>query len=262
MSQDSLLERYGPFVAASVIAAYGMPKDHTFQQRDVKHYLEVFTNWFNFSEKNQTLKISNTQISRYLSKLVESSYAKEIRVENSHPRYTLNKEGLVEMISRLVKEPHYTKKEHFYFVYFIVTTYGVTLKKFVRDDTSNFPWQLQVEVDELLDKRGLIDRQIAYVEKAISRLDQRIEVNWEISSELKNQSDENSLDYNSIRELLPKGIKADRNFPELDNFDDNSSHLLWELAVGLPRRNEKIFKPALRELELHLDELKSLKNKH
>jgi len=258
MSHDSLLDRYGPFIAASVIAAYGVPADHCFQQKDVKHYLEFFTNWFNFTEKHLTLRINNTQISRYLKKLVESGLAREIRVENSHPKYSLTKVGLVELISRLVKEPYYSRKEYFYFVFFIVTTYGRTLKKFVREDSSNFPWRLQVEVDELLDERGLVDRQVIYVERAIERLKERIEVNVSISHSFKKTDKDRLKQLEDFQKLLPRGTKLEKYIPELSSLEDNTRHLAWELATGLPRRNQKIFKPALRELELHLDELKSL----
>src|SRR5262245_46249871 len=89
-----------PVIHAAVIAAEATGRDEGFRQRDVRFFVELFSNWLESTTGNRALAVHNTQVKRHLDVLTRARWAS--RVGRSPPRWHLTPEGIEELLRRLV----------------------------------------------------------------------------------------------------------------------------------------------------------------
>src|SRR5260221_5181461 len=88
-----------PLVAAAVIAAQATLETSGFRQRDVRFFLDLFSNWLQSTTGSWTLSVHNTQIQRTLELQVSACWATGIGRKPT--RYPLTPERLIELLQRL-----------------------------------------------------------------------------------------------------------------------------------------------------------------
>ena len=261
MARQSLFDRYNFFVAAAVVSAHANTLKSGFRQADVRTFIEVFSNWADFTEEHSTLPIQNTQISRYLDDLVGDGFARKLPKKGKFPLYRLNRSGLMELISRLVSLPYLSRKEHFYFVFYFCGAYRHRIFSMVKGEGKYFPLSIQLELESLLDREALIDRQVEHVQQALKKLDKRIEEQLktkELAAELVAEGKGIPEIISEVDRAFPYGINAYRRYSDMLSMA-TLKQSLWEIQVGNVKRAAEIWAPAKRHLLLHLEELERLR---
>ncbi|MCB0343808.1 MAG: hypothetical protein KDD66_01755 [Bdellovibrionales bacterium] len=263
MARHSLLDRYETFVSCAVLGAHVNGRARGFRQNDVRFMIEVFTNWVESAEENPSLPVQNTQISRYLDNLIDEGFARAVS-EKSFPRYRLTRTGVIEMMSRIVHRPYFNQREHFYFVFYFIDTYKPQLIRLVKREGSRFPFSLQVELDSLLDVNMLLDRQLEYAQRAIHKLNRRIEEAQKTARTVRRLVTAGT-EYSELLEELereaPMDLTTSRRYTEL-YARVTERQGIWEMTIGNDRRVSLVWMPARRQLEQHILELEHLKNEH
>lgn len=216
-----LLERE-PLVAAAVIAAQATRADQGFRQRDVRFFLELFSNWLQSTTGASTLGVHNAQVKRVLELHVTVGWAR--RAGRTPPRYRLTSEGLVELLRRLVERRNLTRLDEFFLVFHVVDAYGARLRGLVVEKRATARGTtLALGVDELLDARKLVARERASVAAEIERLSVRVDE--------ARQSSRLAHRLLAEKKPLPEVIAAvQRRYP----YDLNGQRTLTDALDGLP----------------------------
>jgi hypothetical protein len=215
-----LLERE-PLLAAAVIAAQATLESSGFRQRDVRFFLELFSNWLQSTTGSWTLSVHNTQVQRALELDAKVGWAK--RIGRTPPRYRLTPEGLVELLRRMVQRKNLARLDEFFLVFHILDAYGVRLRGLVEHSGMFASKTLALDVNELIDPRKLVLRERASVAREIERLSLRIDESRQTSA----------LTRKLLHEKRPLGetiAAVQRRFP----YELNSQKPLTELLEDLP----------------------------
>ncbi len=174
MRSGALLLEREPLVAAAVIAAQASVRDESFRQRDVRFFIELFSNWLEATTGASSLGVHNAQIKRALEHYVKVGWAR--RVGRSPPGYRLAPEGVVELLRRLVERRNLTRLDEFFLVFHVVDAYGARLRGIVAEKGATIRGRtLALDVTALLDTRQLIARERATVAREVERLTVRAE---------------------------------------------------------------------------------------
>jgi len=211
-----------PILCASIIAAQAVVLgDDGFRQRDVRFFIELFSNWLESTTGNWALTVHNVQVQRHLDLLSRVGWAK--RLGRKPPRYRLTPEGLVELIGRLGRRDDLRRLDEFFLVFHFFGAYGDRLKMLVDRSGPLASRALARDLAELIDPAALIRRERATVRRAIARLSARSEESIKMS-ELS-------------RRLLSSGKTLDETIATLERdhaYELNSQKPLTELLGGLP----------------------------
>jgi hypothetical protein len=234
-----------------VIAAQATLADG-FRQRDVRFFIELFSNWLEPTTGEHTLAIHNTQVQRYLDGLAGSRFA--TRVGRAPPRFRLTPEGLVELLQRLVNRTDLTRLDEFFLVFHFVDAYGPRLRAMVTHGGALASRLLAVDIDELVDPSRLLSRERERVLRELSRLAVRCDESrktGELAKALAARGAPLSAIVSSVEQRFP--------------YELNSQKPLTELLTALPepwrkeelmdiaeRRANRFWEP-LRALLLHYD---------
>src|SRR5882724_852260 len=122
----ALFDENEPLVTAAVIAAEATGGHDGFRQRDVRFFIELFSNWLESTTGDRALALHNTQVLRHLGVLTQAKWAR--RVGRSPPRWHLTAEGLAELLRRLVHRRDLTRLDEFFLVFHFVDAYGARLR--------------------------------------------------------------------------------------------------------------------------------------
>jgi hypothetical protein len=209
-----------PVVAAAVIAAQATLGVAGFRQRDVRFFIEVFSNWLESTTHEWVFNVHNTQVQRSLDLHVSAGWAR--RSTRKPPRYRLTPEGLLELLQRLVHRRNLTRLDEFFLVYHILDAYNGRLKALVGQSGLLPSRRIALDVDELLDLHKLVARERALVGRAVEQLSVRADESRQ-TSELTRTLLRQGRD-------LPKAIAAvQERFPYALNSRKPLSELLGEL---------------------------------
>lgn len=216
----TVLGEQEPLVAAAVIAAQAT-NGEGFRQRDVRFFLELFSNWLQATTGTWTLAVHNAQVARTLTVHASAGWVR--RVGRRPPRYRLTPEGLLELLRRLVHRRNLTRLDEFFLVHHILDVYGPRLRSLVEQSGVLASRELAFDVDELLDRRSFVRRERARVAREMERLALR--------------SDESRRSSAVVRQMLACGQplsavieRVQREFP----YELNSQRPLDELLEALP----------------------------
>jgi hypothetical protein len=166
-------------VAAAVIAAQATGSDGNFRQRDVRFFIELFSNWMQSTTLSWSLEIHNAQVLRHLNVAVSAGWAR--RVGRTPPQYRLTPEGLLELLGRLGTRKNLTRLDEFFLVFHFFDAYASRLVALVERSGPLASRSLAVSVHELLDKKALVARERAMVARELERLAIRSEESREIA---------------------------------------------------------------------------------
>jgi hypothetical protein len=217
-----------PLVAAAVIAAQATLDASGFRQRDVRFFLELFSNWMQSTTGSWALALHNTQVQRTLDLYTAVGWA--ARIGKKPPRYRLTAEGFVELLRRLVQRRNLTRLDEFFLVHHIIDAYGQRLRALVEQRGLYASRALALDVGELLDTDGLIQRERAAVGRELERLALRVEEAQQTGA----------LTRRLLKDKVPLGDivgAVEQRYP----YELNSRKPLTELLGGLPapwRRDE------------------------
>lgn len=211
-----------PILCASVIAAQAVVLgEDGFRQRDVRFFMELFSNWLESTTGSWALTVHNVQVQRHLDLLSKVGWAK--RVARKPPKYRLTPEGLVELIGRLGRRDDLRRLDEFFLVFHFFGAYGDRLKMLVDRSGPLASRTLARDIAELIDPAALVRRERATVRRAIARLSARAEESVKMSD--------------LSRRLLSSGKTLDETIGTLERehaYELNSQKPLTELLAGLP----------------------------
>ena len=210
-----------PLLAAGVVAGQATLGGDGFRQRDVKFFVELFSNWLESTSGSSTLHLHNTQIQRALELYVRAGWAK--RQRRQPPRYRLTPDGLMELLRRLVRRESLRKLDEFLLIHHFLDAYGTRIRELVSKSGLLASHRLLVDFDELLDARRFIARERLLVSKELARLELRIKESLQMQ-ELTQQLTRSGL---SLEEVI---AAVEQRFP----YELNSQKPLNELLSALP----------------------------
>lgn len=255
---DSLVKRHQLFIATALIGAHAQYPEIGFRHKHVRFLMELFSNWVEVNLPGSMIEAQNTQIARYLAALVKEGYARKIN-RKGYPLYRLTRVGLIELLSRGVNSTYLHDKDFFFFLYFFVTNYRDRLIELVRQEGSQFPPAMQIEIEELLDSKKLVERELAHATKELKRLELRI------------QDSRRTVNY--ARQSLRDGMEIDQIVKEAEKrwpYELNSvkplSELIsevppeareWEIITGNEMRRKHIWERSGNLLSAYITELKA-----
>lgn len=221
MRAGAIFLQHEALVAAAAVAAQAVGLDAGFRQRDVRFFVELFSNWLQSTTGKFSLAVHNAQVQRQLDVLVSARWAK--RTGRTPPRYLLTPEGLVELLGRMVLRQDLTRLDEFFLVYHILDAYGSRLHDMLGQSGPLTSRTLAAHVRELLDPRAFVERERRRVQSELNRLAQRIDESLK-TSEL-------------TRRLLARGEPLDQVIAEVQRrypYELNSQKPLDELLHALP----------------------------
>lgn len=262
MPRKSLLDRYETYVAAAILGAQGNTRERGFRQYDVRFFIEIFTNWMAPFEGKSTLFVQNNQIARYLQAMVDEGLARK-RDENGKPFYNLTKNGVFEMLRRLLQFRPEAPREQVFFVVYCVLAYEQRMHDLFRSQVTKFPQALRMELEEMTDPTEIINHQIERTKREIHLLDRRLEDIGKVRALVKTRL-EKGEDYSSIVNEVDKigffGQTSQRLFAEVFQVSSDKQGI-WEMDRGNKLRALTMWDSAYEVLELHLKRLQFLREK-
>ncbi len=217
----ALFDEQQPLVTAAVIAAQATGEERGFRQRDVRFFIELFSNWLESTTGEHTLNLHNTQVQRHLELLTRARWAR--RVGRTPPRWHLTPEGLVELLRRLVERRNLMRLDELLLVFHFVDAYGPRLRAMAAQGGTLASKLLLVDIDELLDSERLIQRERARLARETERLAVR--------------SEESRATSALARERLRSGAPLSDVIAEVEKrypYELNSQKPLNELLSALP----------------------------
>lgn len=259
MPADSLLSRYEVFVSTAVVAAHTSAKGSGFRQRDVRFFIELFTNWVELQLPNRALTVQNTQVQRYLNSLSEDGFLRKLS-RGKHPVYRLTRVGLLELVSRAVMPKQPLGREHFYFLAYYVRHYRPLIEALIKSEGRQFPYALKIELDALFDLEALLGREIERVKQAIKFLEIRVSDNLALSKmaeEMNRRGAKEEEVLKEIERLYPYEFNSQKSFSELI-LELPEGMRRWELEGGAKFRALQIWRPMCEDLKAYLAELTAM----
>ncbi len=244
----SLVSDYELFFGTAALSAHAVSPSG-FRQRDLKFFVELFSNWVETSLEKFFLSTYNTQIARYLSKLEKEGFAHK---KGSTPIYKLTRVGMSEILRGLTNKDYSSNQAHFFFVCFFIKNYSSQIMDLIAKEGSMFPKILQTEIEEFLDLKRFLKVQSSLLNKSIDRLKIRLEdaekISIKVKEGLKQSIPEEEL-LNQIESEFPYELNNQKPFGELLR-NLPPSQRKWELFEGGRLRGTELFLPLLEQLLL------------
>jgi hypothetical protein len=260
MSSSALLERFDIFFATAAISAQANAYKGGFRQRDVRFYIELFTNYVAYSNVRSDLPLQNVHILRFLNGMAGDGYARVIS-RGGPPRYQLSRGGVIELLRKLSYKEYYDEPSYFCFVLSFLDSYSGRIFSMLKQESVDFPYALELEVLDLLNVDNLCRRQLDFLQREKKGLEKRIQDQIgtrELTSQLMAEG-------KSLIDILKL---VERKYPYLLHTKKPMSEFYgigterqaeWELLVGGVRRNEQQYVPALERLELQIVQIEELR---
>jgi hypothetical protein len=245
------------YFASGVIAAQANLREG-FRPRDVRFYIELFTNWMNATRPPNLLELHNVQVTRYLEHLVASGHAQKGR--GARPTFRLSRIGILFLMGEMTGAEGLLPMEDFFFVYCVVKSYGPLIAKLAEDERLRFPSGLRIELDELRDPQLLLKRQIRFAEKQRHRLELRA-VEAMKSAQLARRllSGGSSLEevVAAVQEKFPYELNYEKALRDLFK-EIPEERRTWELVEGAENRATELWEPQKKHWESYLRTLRGL----
>lgn len=224
-----------PLVTAAVIAAQATAAEG-FRQRDVRFFIELFSNWLESTTGVHTLTIHNTQVQRHLNALSKAKIAR--RIGRSPPQFRLTPEGLVELLRRFVLRTDLMRIDDFFLAFHFLDAYGPRLRAMVTRGGTHASRLVALDLDQLVDPARLVAAERERVARELARLAVRCDESRKASALARQSLGRGAAIESVIREV-------EEQFP----YELNSQKPLTELLSALPaswQREELVENAALR----------------
>lgn len=253
MRTQNLLAQYEVLVAGAILSSHVINSDHGFRLRDVRVYLELYSNWLNFSWTHGEIRVQNTQISRYLDLLVHEGYARKKNIKGNGT-FFLTRTGLVEMVTRVVIPTKTQPFDLFCMQLYLTNSYGDLARKEIARQGSQFPPALKIEIDELLNIGQLFERRKREINTQIRKLESRSKDGID-SGMLANKLFASGMAFDKIIAQMsyhhPYHMSSNRSFDEMVRVLPHDIQK-WELTDGAPERSFLIWNQAISILKNEL----------
>ncbi len=259
MLGEALLVRFEVFVSTAVVAAHASAKGEGFRQRDVKFFVELFSNWTERALPDRALMVQNTQVQRYLDLLVTEGYARKIS-RSKRPVYRLTRTGLLELVSRSLDPKIPWTREQFFFLHFYIKNYKPLLEALIKAEGKQFPYALRVELDTLFNAKELLIKELARAKQELAQLEMRIKDSLSTSKMVETLSKEGigiEEIVKQVEQAYPYELNSQKPLTELIGGIPEGMRL-WELKVGNLNRVRQIWQPMKAGLECYIKELEKL----
>ena len=258
MSHRSTVDRLDIFMASATLATHASFFEEGFRLRDIRFFVELFLNWSEDVE-SETHSLQNTQLARFLSTLTESGFAKR-HVKKSTPIFRLTRLGLLELLNRIIGSKNVFHPSTALFRICFIKSYRPRLEALFAREGAHFPHSLRVELAALLDVETLIAHEIARVERALKRAEQRIDDALKTSALTKNRLAAGTPFSEVVREVenrYPYELNTMKPLEELIA-SIAADQRQWELEEGNLIRVETIWKPQRALLQSLLTQLRAM----
>lgn len=258
MRGNSLFKRYEVLIAGACLSAHVIAKGKGFRPSDMRFYLELFSNWLEFSFGGGVVSVENTQVGRYLNKLISEGYARRQSCKGK-VSYVLTRTGLLEMVSHVILPEEIQSFEMFCFQVYFAGSYGRIAKNEIARQGKQFPLALRIEVDELLDIDRLFERRRLFLEKELRKLEARARESLD-SARLAQESFAEGKNVGQVLDEVkyrhPYHLSSQKSLAELI-LELPEEIQAWELGDGSRGRANFIWQPVVRAFK---DELVNLSN--
>jgi DNA-binding PadR family transcriptional regulator len=246
----SLASDYEVFFSSAALSAHAV-SPNGFRQRDLKFFVELFSNWVETSLEKFFLTTFNAQVARYLGKLEKEGFAQKRR-KGSVPIYKITRVGMSEILKGMTERDYSSNPAQFLFVSFFIRNYRDQILNLVANEGTLFPKILQQEIESFLDPQRFIDKQRGLLDKSIARLKLRLDdaekISLKVRHGVKHSIPEEDL-LTQIEKEFPYELNNQKPFSELlRNLPPDQRK--WELFEGARLRGEELFLPLLEHLML------------
>ena len=263
MSRDSLLSRKLPFSSAAVLAAAATSNGGEFRPRDVRFFLELFSNWVEISFEQGVLEVQNTQIGRFLDTLADGGLLQKRSRRTKAAIYFATRSGIIELTSMLLHDTGQGRRERFFFIVYFISSYKDVILSMIAQDKKRYPYVLSVELDRLLDSGALIDTEIKRTEQEIKQLEIRISMAFESADLFEKEiasGQEMTTAVRNFQRRFPYAMNNVKPLGELITMLPESLQS-WELGAGSRKRALDIWQPHLDMLVHYLGQLQELEHR-
>lgn len=185
MTTGSAVDRLEIFIASATIASHASFAQDGFRLRDLRFFAELFLNWAEDVDISHT-SVQNTQLARYLTQLVDKGFAKK-SAKKEMTVFRLTRLGLLELLHRIVSSTNVAHPSTALFRICFLQSYRPRLEALVAREGEHFPLALKLEVTGLLDVDTLVRDEIKRIERALKRLEKRIEDSEKASALTRNR---------------------------------------------------------------------------
>lgn len=257
--RDGFMRRWESFFYAAVLGAHATAAGGTFRQRDVRFLFELFSNWTESSMFLREQVAQNTQILRFLSTLTEEGFIKR-QSKGTRPSYRLTRLGLLHCVTELTGKRSDTRPEHFFFLYYFLSSYGERIISLVAAEGSQFSSALRLELQSLLDVSELLRLELQKVENEIRRYALRKEESnraQDITRKLFRAGRSLSEVVKEVEKQYPFELSSQKRLSALlSGFPEEIGR--WEMEVGNARRAKLLWSPTYELLRSYREQLKQL----
>lgn len=239
--QDSWSERHSEVLASAVLGAQALHGSDGFRLRDLRFLVELFLNWLNLPW-DYFAKLQNTQLLRYMNRLVSEGHAR--RIEAARPRYALTRAGFLHLLEAISEGSSEIAPEKFLFRYMFLKIYEERILGVIKEMGKQFSRALELEVRRLCDPVRLLSQEIQRVKEQSDRIRERIKEAQQCAELVRT-----SLSKGRSDEEIISRIEADHPY-ELNNqraLGDvlaliPKNYRLWEVSKGAELRAELLWK--------------------
>ncbi len=146
-------------------------------------------------------------------------------------------------------------------MWYFLRSYAAQLRRIIRGAGSEFSRAHALELEQLLDVKLFLTRQLQFVEQEIIRLTERIDTTHAMQRDfarlrIEGRSAAECIAH--VAKFYPYELNAQRSFDEL-LLTIPPEVMEWELTEGASIKAEMVFRPILEELRRFNDHLRSLK---
>ena len=167
----NLLEEREVLVTAALLAAQATHGHEGFRQRDVRFFVELFSNWMAVGS-SAGVAVHNTQVLRCVESLAAVSWLR--RKARTPPRWSLTAEGLLGLLQRLLHRQQLLRMDEFFLVYHFLDAYGARLHAVAAEGGVLASRALLFDLDALIHPQALVARERARVADELRRLQVRV----------------------------------------------------------------------------------------
>lgn len=258
MKRVATASRLEIFMGAAILSAHASRSSEGFRLRDVRFFLELFTNWSEDLLPLET-RIQTTQITRYLEDLTNEGYARRSR-SASAPIYRLSRLGLLEIVTRITTPQPRRSQGEFLFLIGFLSSYRERITSIIAAEGTQFPPSLKLELESLLDTKAIITAEISRVDRSIIRVEARLH-DARKTSQLVRHRIAAGVPFHSIV------AEVEKKYPYELNSMKPLSHLIrelapdqqrWELEEGNSQRAHSLWEPQLAILREYRRQLTRL----
>lgn len=244
---------------ASVLAAHSSCMLDGFRQREVRFYMDLFSNWVFVKINSEPFPLHNTQIMRSLENMVRLGLVKKLGRKNP-PRYKLTRAGLINTVNDVVSLPLHDSYSEFFFVYQFIVNYKSRIIDLLKQDSRHFSKSNAIDIEYIMDEKKYLQKQIDLVNHEILHVKERVSESEKATAlflKMKFNGVDSAKIFKTIETKYPYELNSRKRLSQLLP-EIPESLREWELTGANQNRVNLFWKPKLQHLESFAHLLKGL----